>query len=190
MKHAAVQATERKKAIRRFILLFLGLFLTFEVILYTVLISSGVYQSHLEWNARMSGRILSLFLENVVVTGNHIQSPVFSITVAIGCDAIQPAAVFLAGVFSFPVPVRAKAIGAVAGVLLISAVNLVRIVSLYFLGIHRPDLFELAHVEVWQGLFIVLALVMWILWVRWADRPLTASVDPDSEPDALPPTRS
>ncbi|MFH0946185.1 MAG: exosortase H [Planctomycetota bacterium] len=175
MSSTAVQSAQRKQAIRRFILLFLGLFLAFEVILYTVLVSSGIYQSHLDWNARVSGRILSLFLENIVVTRNHIQSPAFSITVGIGCDAIQPAAVFLAGVLSFPVQVRAKVIGAVAGALIISAVNLVRIVSLYFLGLYRPDLFELAHVEVWQGLFIVLALVLWILWVRWADRPLRAA---------------
>jgi len=160
---------DRRRAMLRFILLFLGLFLLFEALIYTVLVKSGIYDAHLAWNARASGWILAWFYEGVQVVGNHIRSPAYSITVAIGCDAIQPLSVYLAGVLSFPVPWRRKLAGALAGAVILQAVNLVRITSLFALGRHRPDLFEMAHVEVWQGLFIVLALALWIAWVRWAD---------------------
>ena len=170
---SAARNQSRNRVMRRFILTFLGLFLVFEVLIYTVLVKSGIYDAHLNWNAKVSGGILAWFFDDMRVVANHIQSSAYSITVAIGCDAIQPAAVYLAGVLSFPVPAKKKLVGALVGGLILQAVNLVRITSLFALGLYHPDLFELAHVEIWQGLFIVLALVLWSLWVRWADpRPV------------------
>ena len=50
------------------------------------------------------------------------------------------------------------------------AINLVRIVSLFYIRIHFPAAFEIMHVEVWQALFIFLALLCWIVWAVWAKR--------------------
>jgi exosortase/archaeosortase family protein len=56
----------------------------------------------------------------------------------------------------------------VIGPLVLLVTNLARIVSLYFVQIHWPSAFELLHVEVWQAAFIFLAVVLWIVWARWA----------------------
>ena len=56
------------------------------------------------------------------------------------------------------------------GVSLLLALNLVRIVSLYFIGWKIPGLFSAVHLELWPILFILSALVMWIGWIRWTRR--------------------
>ena len=46
--------------------------------------------------------------------------------------------------------------------------NLARIVSLFYIQIHFPRAFEVMHIEVWQALFIFLAIALWAWWACWA----------------------
>jgi exosortase/archaeosortase family protein len=54
--------------------------------------------------------------------------------------------------------------------LLLLILNLVRIVSLFLIGVYSPRIFALTHIDVWQALFIFLAVLLWILWLLWATR--------------------
>lgn len=53
------------------------------------------------------------------------------------------------------------------------ALNLVRIISLYYLGkwnipaFGQMSLFEFAHLYLWQALIMLDVLVVWLLWVRY-----------------------
>ena len=114
--------------------------------------------------------ILRLLGQDVTVHGKSISSTQAALSIERGCDAIHPSALFLAGVLAFPASLWKKVGGAVAGVAMLLAVNLVRIISLFYVRIHFPAAFEIMHVEVWQALFIFLALLCWIVWVRWAMR--------------------
>ena len=60
--------------------------------------------------------------------------------------------------------------GVLVGVLGLFALNQLRIVSLYFAGIHTPDLFEMLHLEVWQMLFIAASVGLWLAWAAWVLR--------------------
>ena len=44
--------------------------------------------------------------------------------------------------------------------------NLVRIVSLFWLGVHHRDVFELFHAAVWQTALILLAVGIFLAWSR------------------------
>jgi exosortase/archaeosortase family protein len=57
------------------------------------------------------------------------------------------------------------------GTAFLAVVNLIRIASLFLIGIHFPKTFELMHGEVWQIAFILLAILFWALWIGWATRP-------------------
>ena len=70
----------------------------------------------------------------------------------------------LAGVFAFPASWRAKLVGAAAGVTLLMVLNLIRIISLFYIGVYWPKMFETAHIEVWQALFVGLTLLLWLGW--------------------------
>ncbi len=58
----------------------------------------------------------------------------------------------------------------IIGALLLLALNLVRIVSLFLIGVYSPRIFALMHIDVWQALFIFFAVLFWILWLLWATR--------------------
>jgi exosortase/archaeosortase family protein len=54
--------------------------------------------------------------------------------------------------------------------LLLLILNLVRIVSLFLIGVYFHRIFDLTHIDVWQALFIFLAVLLWILWLLWETR--------------------
>ena len=62
--------------------------------------------------------------------------------------------------------VRAWGVMAPAVFVAIQALNLVRIVSLFYLGQWNFQWFEWAHLYVWQALIMLDALIVWLLWIR------------------------
>ena len=56
------------------------------------------------------------------------------------------------------------------GTVLLLSMNLVRIITLYYAGIHFPNAFETLHVEVWQAVFIFVPIVLWVIWERFVAR--------------------
>lgn len=51
--------------------------------------------------------------------------------------------------------------------LAVQGVNLLRIISLFYLGQWRFGVFEFAHLYLWQALIMLDVLVVWLLWERW-----------------------
>ncbi|MEC9372510.1 MAG: exosortase H, partial [Planctomycetota bacterium] len=135
--------------------------------------AGGWHDAYLAFIARVSGVVLSIFESGVVVQDNIILTgeSMFSLRVVTGCDPLHPTLVFIAGVLAMPAPWKRRAIGALSGIVFLFALNIVRIVSLYFVGKHWPERFETAHLDVWQPLFMLAALLAWFLWARWALRP-------------------
>jgi len=142
--------------------LFYGLTLTpfFDRLLYAYLVA----------NAWLANAVLHLFGEATQISNITIRSSRFAITVRRGCDAIEPAWFFCAAVLAFPASWKARILGALAGSLLLQGLNVIRIVSLYYLGFLFPRLFSIAHLEIWPAVFIVTAMLLWIGWIRWSGR--------------------
>jgi exosortase H (IPTLxxWG-CTERM-specific) len=129
-------------------------------------------------NARASAAILNVFGENASALDTTINSPrPYSVNIAHGCDAIEPAALFAAAVLAFPVAFRRKLIGLFIGVGTILVLNLVRIVSLYYTGVFWSSAFETMHIDVWQPAFVLLSLFFWVVWALWATKPATRTAD-------------
>lgn len=159
------------RTVFRFIALFLLYFLGFEALIYGLVLGSGLFETYLAWNAWLSSLLLLPFVDGIEATGSVLASPGFALAVRPGCDALQPCAVFLAGVLSFPATARQRTVGACFGVILLLALNLVRISSLFLIGTHLPEWFDSAHIELWQGAFIVAALLLWLFWARRVSAP-------------------
>lgn len=107
------------------------------------------------------------------VTGSAVTSPDFAMRIVRGCDAIEPVAAFAAAVLASPVSLWFKAWGILVGVLALQVINLIRIVSLFFVGVYFPRALDVVHIDVWQAVFVVLAICFWAIWVQWATRPRT-----------------
>jgi exosortase H (IPTLxxWG-CTERM-specific) len=97
---------------------------------------------------------------------NVLRNPVtgFSITVEDTCNASNVVILLCAAVLAFPARWSQKAKGIALGTLLIHAVNLARIISLFYLGQYRTDWFDFAHIYVWEGLMMLVTMVVFWLW--------------------------
>jgi exosortase/archaeosortase family protein len=102
-----------------------------------------------------------------------ISSNEFTLNVGKGCDALSPLVLLLAGILTFPITFKYKIPALVVAPIAVFILNLVRIISLYFIGLSLPDFFEIAHVEIWQTLFIVACLIGWLYWLIWATKKQT-----------------
>ena len=60
--------------------------------------------------------------------------------------------------------------GIAIGIAAVQVVNLLRIISLYYLGKWNMTVFEFAHLYLWQALIMLDVLVVWMLWIRWIAR--------------------
>ncbi len=150
------------------------------MVLFYVLILAPVFDrllySYLEANAWLANVLLNWFGQASHVSEITIRSARFAITVRRGCDAVEPSWFFCAALLAFPAPWSRKVAGMLAGALLLQALNLLRIVSLYFIGLYYPRFFNTAHVEIWPVVFIMVAIALWVGWMSWSRRIASPSV--------------
>ena len=116
--------------------------------------------------AQESKVVLNLFGEDARVIGQVLTSHRFSVTIFNGCNGLEAILIFVSGVVAFPAPWRRKLLGVALGFVAIQVFNVVRVVSLFYVGILRPAWFNVSHVFVWQSLVIVFGVVLWLVWVR------------------------
>ena len=169
-KAAIIENVRRfsKRSVLAFLLVFgvlIGLFYAFVV--FTPYYKRDFLLAYLPFNAKLSGAILSFLGQNVRVMDSTISSPDFSVRVAPECSGIEPIALFVCAVLAFPAAFKRKVPGIIAGSLLLAAINFVRIISLFLIGVYFPSALNIMHLDVWQALFILLAVVFWILWLQW-----------------------
>lgn len=162
-----------------FLAKFLGLLALFFALLAPKPMNDAVVEPFTALVARAGGAAVRLFGEPAVMSGTAITSPRFSVNIRNGCNGIETILIFSAALLAFPAPWKAKLLGLLCGFALIQLVNLVRIVSLFFIGIHFPRLFEEWHLVVWQGIVVLFGVGLFLLW---ADRLVLAKRSPDAPP--------
>jgi exosortase H (IPTLxxWG-CTERM-specific) len=155
----------------RFLLIFGALAGGFyAVTFFTPFYREELFPVALRLTAKLSGAALACLGQEITVSGTSIRAPTFAVNIVRGCDAVEPIALFVCAVLAFPSPLVKKLPGILAGVLALALLNLVRIVSLFLIRVYAPRFFGVMHVDVWQGVFIALALALWLLWILWATR--------------------
>ena len=90
----------------------------------------------------------------------------FVIAIERGCNGIEAVIILVAAIAAFPAPWRHKALGLLAGFFAIQVLNVVRIVSLFYLGLWNRVWFDWFHLYLWQALIILDALVVFLFWLR------------------------
>lgn len=82
------------------------------------------------------------------------------------CTAWGPAVLLVAAVLAYPASWRRRASGLLVGLPLLLMLNVVRLVSMAWLGVRWPDLFEQAHGFWWQALVILSVALGWLAWAH------------------------
>ena len=152
----------------RFVIVFMAiLVISFSVVALRP-VNDSVVVPYTGLVARVAGVVLTLCGEEMTIAGCDLSSPRFSVTIYNGCNGLMTSLIYVAGVLAFPASLRGKLIGLAFGLAAIQGINLVRIVSLFYIGVYLPELFSQAHIFVWQSLVIVAGVALWIVWAqRW-----------------------
>ena len=153
----------------RFFLVFLALQLTLFGINML-----GWVQQHLvlPWTAllaRICAGLVTWFDSTATAAGKVLWNAQtgFGVSIEPGCNGIEAAVVLIAAIIAFPSSWKMKLWGIGLGFIAVQAVNLIRVVSLFFLGQWNYQVFEFAHLYMWQALIMLDVLVVWLLWMRF-----------------------
>ena len=84
-----------------------------------------------------------------------------------GCNGVEAAIVLIAGIVAFPASIQHKAIAILAGFLFVQALNIVRIISLFYLGQWNYTVFEWFHLYLWPVLIMLDVLVVFAIYLQW-----------------------
>lgn len=152
---------------------FLLFFLIAQAVLFGIEIQQPVQQAViLPWTsmlADLSGWLMSFFDQNVLTAGKVISSKLngFAVSIEPGCNGVEAMIVLLAAILAFPAPFVYKLKGLFWGFVAIQGMNLVRIISLFYLGQWNREVFDWAHLYIWQALIMLDALVVFLIWIRY-----------------------
>ncbi len=118
--------------------------------------------------AAISASLVTMIDPNVAAAGKVIRSTVngFAVSIEAGCNGIEATIVLVAAIFAFPAAWRDRFVGLAAGIVAVQGLNIVRVISLFYLGQWNMQVFEWAHLYVWQALIMLDVLVVWLVWVR------------------------
>ena len=118
--------------------------------------------------AAVSAGIVKLFDPQVLASGKILRSASngFAVSIEAGCNGVEATIVLVAAMLAFPAPWKRKLIGLAIGIVAVQGLNVVRVISLFYLGQWNYSVFEWAHLYVWQALIMLDVLIVWLLWVR------------------------
>ncbi len=151
------------------------LFLSILGVSFTVValkpVNDGFVVPYTTFIAHLSGAVLRLLGEKVTIHGCQLTSPRFAVTIYNGCNGLITSLIFVSGVLAFPARWTAKAIGVIVGLVAIQGINLVRIVSLFYIGVYLPSFFNQSHIFVWQSIVILSGVALWVAWAHRFAQP-------------------
>lgn len=117
---------------------------------------------------QLSAAIITLFDSNVLAFGKIIQNTTngFAVSIEAGCNGIEAAIVLIAAMLAFPAPWKHRVVGILVGLFAVQSLNIVRVISLFYLGQWDMDAFNWAHLYLWQALIMLDVLIVWLVWIR------------------------
>ncbi len=152
---------------------FLLLFLLIQGILFTGEMLQPIQEAIIvpwtEFIAFISAWFIQLFDSQVLANGVIIQNGLngFGVAIRPGCNGVEAIIVLAAAIFAFPVHAwRHKLYGFAIGVITIQLLNLIRIISLFYLGQWNKTAFEWAHHYIWEVLIMLDVLMVFLIWLR------------------------
>ena len=90
----------------------------------------------------------------------------FACSIHHACTAFTPVALLAAAVLAFPVAWRARLTGVALGTAFLVALNELRLVSVVWIGVHAPPLFDVVHLWLWHAILIAATAGYWLAWVK------------------------
>ena len=158
---------------------FFIIFATLVVVLFSVEVTYPIQNALVvpftSTIARTSADLIGLWDAGVFASGKIIrhQSDGFAISVEAGCNGVEAGIILTAAIVAFPSSWLHKVVGITVGLASLQALNIARIISLFYLGRWNQSAFEWAHLYIWQALIMLDVLIAFLIWLRFLPRPAT-----------------
>jgi exosortase/archaeosortase family protein len=117
--------------------------------------------------AHLAGGVLGLFDRTISVDGTLIHGR-YPLEIVRNCDAAELNILFGSAILAFPAKVGRKLGRLAGGLAALVAANVLRICSLYYVGVLAPGWFHTLHEEVWPLLLMVFTVSVFLVCIRWA----------------------
>ncbi len=119
--------------------------------------------------ASTSAAIVMFFDTGVVAFSNRLYDTLsgFNVSIEPGCNGIEASIILLAAMLAFRATWKQKVIGILAGTVTIQVLNLIRVISLFYLGQWQIELFHFAHLYLWPVLIMLDVLIVLVVWLKF-----------------------
>lgn len=122
----------------------------------------------------------------VVREGTVISLPgSFAYNIHFSCIGFLPISILVVGVLAYPGTRRGKLAWLAVAVPGLLVLNIVRLVSIFVVGVHWPHLFPVIHKVVWETAIALCVLCLWLGWVRGAGLKPVAARRREGEPEMM-----
>jgi len=89
----------------------------------------------------------------------------FGVEMRDGCNAVNVTILLWSAILAFPATWKMKSIGLAAGTLILQAINILRFITLFYLGQYSMSWFDFAHAYLWESLIMLDTLIVFGYWV-------------------------
>lgn len=119
--------------------------------------------------ASVSAALIAPFDPSVSAAGKILQftDSGFAVSIEAGCNGVEATIVLIAAVIAFPANWRQRIAAIALGFVAIQALNILRIISLFYLGDWNTELFTWVHLYLWPVLIMLDVLVFFLLYLRY-----------------------
>lgn len=117
--------------------------------------------------AHLTGSLIHLFDANIVVEEAVLRQPNggFALEVTRECLGLESNLFYSSALLAWNTRWQYKAAGLVIGILLIQLVNIIRLISLIYIGQWFHDNFIWVHENLWPLVFAVFVVLLFIYWL-------------------------
>ena len=153
----------------RFLFLFCGVLATLFAVEMLKPVQEAIIQPFTSLLATISTAVILPFDDTVITQGRVLRDATtgFAVSIEAGCNGVEAAIVLIAGIAAFPASLKNKAIAILAGFLFVQALNIVRIISLFYLGQWNYTVFEWFHLYLWPVLIMLDVLIVFAIYLQW-----------------------
>lgn len=161
----------------RFLLIFIGTLVGLFSIEMLNPVQQAIIQPFTGVLASISTALILPFDDNVIAQGRVLRDAAsgFAVSIESGCNGVEAAIVLIAGVAAFPATLKQKGMAIVAGFLFVQTLNIVRIISLFYLGQWNYSVFEWFHLYLWPVLIMLDVLVVFAIYLNWLGKSAPAA---------------
>lgn len=141
----------------------IGLFLGFFLLLSQ---SQAIKDFITNFTAWFTGVVLNLIGWEITRTGSVLTAGSTPFQIVIDCTPVGPLMLLWGAMLALPGRWTTRLVGMAMGAIILSSVNLVRLVNLVYVAAYWPQMLNTAHLLVWQPLMILAGVLVFFFYMQ------------------------